>query len=703
MNPSVRRARLLACAALSLPALLLCGPALLPGRELQGRDFQSGYGPLYEFARRSWRETGELPRWNPGLYAGIPFWGNPQTDLLYPPNWLFLGMPSGTAFGILAFLHLLAAAAGTYRLGRGLKLGRAAAVLAGVSYAASFALVGRLYAGHYPYLVTLCLAPLLLHLVRLVIDRPSPRHAAGLAAGVAAVLLGGSPQFILQLSLLAAPFAAWRLAVRRRAGADWKAPAIGLAAAAGTGLLLAMAHLLPALEMAGESSRAAGDVRGLADPFGDFTPASLVALIVPRFHWHAESDLWLWHEKAVYVGILPLLLAGAAVGLSRGGPVRFFAIVLLLAVLAAAGGATPVHRALGLLPTYARYRVPERILWMASLSLSILAGLGWELLSTAAPESRRRVLAAAGLLGAALSVALLAGQRAPREAALFAAACGAAVVAIHLGARLPAGPVLAVALVAFDLGGHGLATLEFRSGDPSSEPTWVEAAIGPELPGYRVLDLTGTDARAMVRGARLLRSGGYPIPARLAEFFGRAWQDPEPSLETLPTGGVLKDVSILRRLNVRWIVSAGPALHPDWKVVVRRGGTTLYEDPGAQPDCALVGAAGSVTLSRPSPHRILFTVDAAGPARLVTGEAWSAGWRASLDGVELPPRSADGVLIEVEVPAGRSTIDCTFTPQTWRAGWKLSALGLAALAGISTIPLWRRRFGRALDNRGGAP
>jgi uncharacterized membrane protein YfhO len=72
--------------------------------------------------------------------------------------------------------------------------------------------------------------------------------------------------------------------------------------------------------------------------------------------------------------------------------------------------------------------------------------------------------------------------------------------------------------------------------------------------------------------------------------------------------------------------------------------------------------------------------------------AWSPKWHGRVDGrpVELG-RTADG-LIEVRLPAGRSTLELVYGPDGWdRLGVAISALTLLLLAAFGVRSLLRRR------------
>ena len=57
---------------------------------------------------------GNFPLWNPYIYSGIPYLGQFQSALLYPPNLIFLLLPLATAINWSFALHVFLLGAATY-------------------------------------------------------------------------------------------------------------------------------------------------------------------------------------------------------------------------------------------------------------------------------------------------------------------------------------------------------------------------------------------------------------------------------------------------------------------------------------------------------------------------------------------------------------------------------------------------------------
>jgi hypothetical protein len=79
-------------------------------------------------------QSGEIPLWNPHLFAGAPFLAAGQHSAYYPFGLLFLIMPLAKAYGWFALSQLWLAGALMYVFGRILRMRRGSAALAGLVY-----------------------------------------------------------------------------------------------------------------------------------------------------------------------------------------------------------------------------------------------------------------------------------------------------------------------------------------------------------------------------------------------------------------------------------------------------------------------------------------------------------------------------------------------------------------------------------------
>jgi hypothetical protein len=98
-------------------------------------DIVSFYLPWYSFMGEQLR-SGTIPGWNPHIFSGMPFAGDPQSGWWYFPAMLiFTVFPAVTGFKIFIWLHLMLSALAGYALARLLGLHATGSFTAGLIFA----------------------------------------------------------------------------------------------------------------------------------------------------------------------------------------------------------------------------------------------------------------------------------------------------------------------------------------------------------------------------------------------------------------------------------------------------------------------------------------------------------------------------------------------------------------------------------------
>ncbi|MDT7541203.1 MAG: hypothetical protein QOE33_1107 [Acidobacteriota bacterium] len=321
--------------------------------------------------------------WQPLLWGGYPLAADPQAMAFYPVALLFSLVPrSYDAFVVSAYV--LAAA---FAYGYAFRLTRStfAALAGGLIYGMCGFLSAQL--GHVSLVHTAAWAPAIFWSLEELRRRVSAFWFAACACGVACAGLAGHFQiftYALGLALLYTLALGGLTNARglRRIALMLSSLALGVAACA--------VQLLPTYELTQQGQR----VRMSFAEFVSFSlpPRHLVRLLFPyafggspgSFYATPYFDLWGpplggWGatELAIYVGVLPLVLA--LVGLSAHRRERvawFWAGAFLLALALSAGDALPLARFVFHLPAYDKFRVPARHLFELALAASALASLG---------------------------------------------------------------------------------------------------------------------------------------------------------------------------------------------------------------------------------------------------------------------------------------------------------------------------------------
>lgn len=761
MSEPASRSRVHALSARWAPRLALgAGPALLFGPMLlRGEALYWGTVMLQFVPWRAWAAEmigrGALPLWNPLVGAGAPLLANHQSALLYPPTWLSLAIGPAWGEGLLAALHLVLAGAGMCALARRLGLGTPGQTVAGVAFSLSGYLVAR---SGFPSMLA---AAAWLPWVALGADRTADlaaggpgrratgRAALGLALALAMQWLAGHAQTAWYTLWIAGLFTLWR---GGRVG-GWRGIARAAAAAAGACALafaLAAAQLLPTAEYLRQSARAAGVAPDLALTYS-FWPWRALGLWMPDlFGSPARGDYWgygnYW-EDAIYLGVLPALLALGAVARSLRGCgrlpelMRLLAVAALAAFVLALGDHTPAFPWLYQhVPTFDLFQAPTRWNLVGVFSLALLAGVGAE--DSRPPRGWSLYWSRLGSAGAvALSVAALYwGPRLPgvepslvggfarcgvvlalcgalallRERlgpALWAAAASLLVVGDLVAAGWGMAPSAPRALytqptgLAQDLGGEGRLYMppeleyelkfgrffRFDSFDPALDRG---AARRAGLPNTAMLDglasannfdplLPASFADWMERLSALDEDARRPYLARL----GVGWQaqaDPEA-----PEGVRYHAVEGARRVWVapqaEFVASRPEALARLFAPGGPPAGTVILE---AAPVERAGGAGTAVVLDDANPNRLTVAVAAPSGGWLVVADAWSPGWRAALDGAPVEIVRADGLLRAVWIPPGEHTVEFRYAPASFSLGAALSLMAWAACALAARA--WRR-------------
>lgn len=369
--------------------------------------------PPGDFAHQFWAFTtfearelglGRLPLWNPYTYSGAPFWADIQSAVLYPFSLLTLLVSAPWGFSLFALeceaiLHFWLAALFAYLLARRLLQQRGAALLTAIVFAFGGYLTG------YPSQQLAVLEadvwlPLLLYFGdRALIERngqearprPQPGWPDTLAAGLifGCVILAGHPQSAMFIFYAFTLYACFLPGLRRAWTARVQHWAIGVA----LGLALSAVAWLPGLEYMRLSVRASGTYDKMAGGFPFYDP---IQLLLPGS---------VSHYSPLYVGILPLLLAVWAAVHLRQRQVIFWAGLAAGALLLSFGGETFLYSLFYLwVPGFATFRDQERVAFIFSLAMAMLAGYGWKQVigdypNASSPPSARHAPAFTRLIG----------------------------------------------------------------------------------------------------------------------------------------------------------------------------------------------------------------------------------------------------------------------------------------------------------------
>jgi hypothetical protein len=379
---------------------------VLAGFAPLGGDPQLMYQPIkLELARAL--VAGRLPFWSDRVGLGAPLIAESHVAALYPPNWLFYRFWNvETAYVLAMWLHFAALAAATYAYARQLGIGRAASVLASVS----FTLCGfqAVHAAHEPFYHAMPYVPLCLLLSDRYVATGRLAWLAWLALAWGTQITLGHFQIQLWTAGLVLATGAWRvLAANGRTRRSLNRIS-GLAAGLCWGAAIALVQLRSTWEL----SRVAGFVRPshlLAGFY--FPPAHWAQFVLPEVflgrsggaggaYWSRNGTVA--GEACAYAGIVPFILAFiGAVSIPRSSALACWRLIvpLSLAVATMPGWLPDGFLMILQVPGLGWFRAPARYTVLTSLGLALLAGRGLD--RSVTRRCFRRGLALAIVVGAA--------------------------------------------------------------------------------------------------------------------------------------------------------------------------------------------------------------------------------------------------------------------------------------------------------------
>ena len=725
------------------------GPILLFGTDLiRGRALFWG-APLLQFtpwhtAAREIAFSGHLPLWNPWLGMGAPLLANYQSALLYPPNWILLVTDVAWGQTLLVLLHLIWAGFGMALLARSLGLGTFAQAVSGIAYAMSGYLVAR--SGFLSINAAAAWLPWILAAAEGLVRNLGPRSVAphgwvripgarsvallGLMLGLQ--WLAGHAQIAWYTLIL---LVAWVIYRARFNSSSIRSAFLALAAAGALAFAIAAAQLIPTLEYASVSNRA-GDL----DPEFAFTysfwPWRALGLFAPDLFGNpGTSDYWgygnFW-EDAIYVGMLPLLLAVGALATKRVGRIKWFLLgVASIAFLLGLGSNTPIFKVLfEYVPTFSSFQAPTRWNLLLVASLSLLAGFGAEHWKVAERKKlywlRLGTSGAIAILVMATLINLLETDieptftRAIAVSGFWLAACGILALLVSAPGRQGwSAAALGVVVLDLFLAGRGLnPTLPIEI---NSAPS----ALSKEVSGDHRLYMSEEVEREIKFDVafrfdsfqpgldwRIVRESGLPNTLLLDRISSVNNFDPLLPARYVAWMEQLEQIQFAQRDRLL------PYMDVGWQAVPQQGGLPNY-DPIPAPVRAWIvplvewvehpaeatrratasdfdlsmsavlegeprperGGAGFVTALRDQgPHTVELAIQAPEGGWLVLADTWFPGWIAELDGQPTDSYPANGVMRSLWVPAGQHTVAFHYRPITVPIGFALTVFGLAAFA-----------------------
>lgn len=354
------------------------------------RDLTRYYYPTKQVLREIVQD-GEFPYWNRHFSAGQPIAANPEHEVFYPLTWLILLPDYDLGYRLHILIHIYIGLFGMYALLRSMELRPPASFFGALAFG-----LGGIYLSYVNLLpILFCAAwlPLTCLYVRRFLLKPGIRDFALASLVLGLQFLVGEPTTVMQTGLIIGMYAMYRgwYAAQEYGGRFWldKVPEMlarvaFIAIISTAAILMGAAQMLPAIDHVGDSARSRIFEYTLVSAWS-LPWAKLAEVIYPNILGHiaVKNVMWYWAGGlyknmgspflfSIYGGLLliAMAMAGAFVR-PRGG--RFVLILVLLSLLVALGGNTPLMRFLYDAGIATSIRYPEKFILIAMFAVILFA------------------------------------------------------------------------------------------------------------------------------------------------------------------------------------------------------------------------------------------------------------------------------------------------------------------------------------------
>jgi hypothetical protein len=337
---------------------------------------------------------GEIPFWNPYIFAGHPILANPQSALFYPISVLFYFFPLHIAFNYFYLLHFMLAGLFFFLFLTSSGFSRTACFFGSIAFAFSSFFIYTVPAGHPAALSGYVWLPLIMLFLGKLGKRPGAiAPQAALAAALSFQFLSGHFQPIycaIVIIVIHFTFSGFRY---------WKQ----LLAVSAAAVVLSACQIIPTLELSQVIEKSFWP--GLVSNYS-MQLKNLITIIFPNHfgniidgnHIFQENCSYFFERQALYFGLIPALFALAGIYLALKKKEYFMPLLLVLSVTLATGIYLRSDVLYQHVPGLNFLRVPARFYVIALLAMIILACTAWDHF-LAGPDTRYRSWAKVLLMG----------------------------------------------------------------------------------------------------------------------------------------------------------------------------------------------------------------------------------------------------------------------------------------------------------------
>jgi len=370
---------------------------------LHGSDtLQQGY-TFREFYVEHFKETGEVPKWIPHYFGGMPYIEAFHGDIFYPFTIIKFFMPLKRALGWSLFFHIFAAGIFMYCAARQFKLSKIASLFSAAIYMFASYLVSMVAPGHDGKMYVTSLFPLVILFLDRGFEKKPLLNFSILGLVIGLILLTPHPQMSYFTLWALSLYAAFRLIVlwrETKSVTPLIRPAVLTTYAVVLGLLLSAVQFYPGYYYTTHFSPRSETKRGWEWATSwSMHEEEAVSVLLPEFAgtMSRTENTYYWgknwfKDNCETAGSVAFFVALLGIVFWRRKESWFFMGLALFALSYALAGTTPIFKLyFWLIPKVSSLRAPSMIMFLFVFSAALLAGMGVQAIVNARRERPRKI------------------------------------------------------------------------------------------------------------------------------------------------------------------------------------------------------------------------------------------------------------------------------------------------------------------------
>ena len=592
----------------------------------RNNDLQEFFWPIIFFIKDSILISGQIPLWNNLFLAGTPLLPDPQSQIFYLPNMLFLLFDMDQAFIVSMFLHSFLGGLGIYACSRKIfGFSKFASFFTALIYIFSPKMAGFLESGHIGLIYSHAWIPFVLFATYQLMSKAKFKWFVLLSISLSALFFTHIIIFFLGLIVTGAFYTF--LAFQRKTLFSKNTLFFILSLITTAGLI--SIQLLPMLQWSGETTRFLllenRDVYPKWTSVREFLQVTFIPWTLGvQGIWAVDPEKWLALGTAA-----TLLSVYGFLNLKLSYKIAISTLTLFV-ILISLNNASLIYSFLINQDFYALMRVSTRIWFVQVLIVTFLAGFGLSIL-------RKKSYKLSVLIG-----------------------------------------ILAISEILFLSWTYLL--------KPVSTPDFASSKVIDYLKSdksrFRVFCINRCISQKEAAKQKLELLEGYST-IQQKNFYKQAWQLTGGYWNyytlSIPPIGLYKfeklqpDPKALGAYNVKYVLSPHNLVDNNFRLNKRIENYFIYENRLFLERAYYMDSnrlpASSANIIKYSPNNIVVDTSQKSSNKLVLSEVYSKGWKAYLNGVsEVPVQETPQALRLVDLKVDTKFVDFKYQPESFRLG-----------------------------------